>query len=151
MTDWFTVDESSSDPSRVNGHSDYGNHAASTSASGGNRVNLLVSSSSSNASSIPASPKRPTNGISSHHHSTGINFSKFQNKSIAVSHNNCFLKIKTEFWYSIVQLLSFVYSCKAVGIFGRAPHGFPETPEGSYGSDAAPRFEHPRGAASLSS
>ncbi|KAF2900525.1 hypothetical protein ILUMI_05657, partial [Ignelater luminosus] len=59
---------SSSDTSRLNGHSDYSsndiasNRAASSSiSSGGTRVNLLVSSSSSNASSVPASPKHTSN------------------------------------------------------------------------------------------
>lgn len=74
------ADESppSSDTSRLNGHSDYSNsgitsnHLASTSASTtGTRVNLLVSSSSSNASSIPASPKHP-NTVGSQH--SGIVF-----------------------------------------------------------------------------
>lgn len=63
--DSSTKDESppSSDTSRLNGHSDYGsgvtsNHIASScTGSGGTRVNLFVSSSSSNASSVPASPK----------------------------------------------------------------------------------------------
>lgn len=53
----------SSDSSRLNGHSDYGsgvatNHVASPSTSSTTpRVNLFASSSSSNASSVPESPK----------------------------------------------------------------------------------------------
>ncbi|KAF5284298.1 hypothetical protein FQA39_LY04591 [Lamprigera yunnana] len=75
-----TKDESppSSDNSRLNGHSDYSsgvtsNHLAS---SGGTRVNFFVSSSSSNASSVPPSPKHANVFNTQVHHQIASNIVK---------------------------------------------------------------------------